>query len=187
MVPSSKMIGNEVIPRSKNDGRKWAIIEMSSTMTVPFDGHVEAWNVYSDKDTTVVMMIWRQDPLNDKKFTLIGQNFISLEAYKPNLVNVPDFNQINVKKGDVIGFWFPPHLDVGVKYDSCSDSKTKIYVLKVDTADQFIIGGTKEMSVTSYYRCRKYAIGALINPGKRNLKEKFKMGYLSLIWKNHVR
>ena len=162
----SKVIGNHAIPRGRRDSDKYATIELTEAMTVPMDGVIESWKVFSDKDTAIVMQVWRPDASKSNSFKLVGQNYVSLKANRANLIKVPLFEQINVKKGDMLGWWYPPGTTVGLQYDSCSDSVTKILQKRLDSGADLKIDESIDMSVTTWYRCRRYSVGAIVKPGK---------------------
>ena len=133
-------------------------------MQIPFDGRVDAWKVYSAKNTTMIMQIWRQDKKSDGTFTLIGQNNVQLKAGKMNVVAVPEFEKIAVSKGDFIG-WFYPATEVGARYTICSEKGVRIYQLYNRNGNTLLPKTELELKRLTHRPCRQYAIGAFINEG----------------------
>ena len=125
-----------------------------------------SWQVYSRANTDMLVQVWRRPDATEKnKFTLIGSHMIHLREHRVNTVTVPRFEQIEVQKDDLIG-WYYPDGAVGLEYDACASdySAYGYYQTEIDRIDKFYAG----MSMTSGNSgaCRMYSIAAVLAPGE---------------------
>ena len=103
--------GNPVQPRSSKDGTNEPgriYLQQNDALNVPKSGSIMAWKLYSNNDYVTTMMVLRPVSGQENKYTLIGENTISIKGKVTNIISISDFNRIKVQTGDVIGWYYLP-------------------------------------------------------------------------------
>ena len=76
-------------------------------MTLTTSGSIKAWKLYAETETSVAMAVMRPVEGSDTSFTLVGWNLVHTVPKRVTIVDVLDFERINVQAGDVIGWYYP--------------------------------------------------------------------------------
>ena len=103
--------GNPVQPRGSKDGVNevgYIYVTKNDALIVPKSGSIMAWKLYTDVDYRVTMMVLRPVTGQENKYTVVGENTISIKANVTNLIEIPEFARIIVKTGDVIAWFYLP-------------------------------------------------------------------------------
>ncbi|XP_061166015.1 uncharacterized protein LOC133174938 [Saccostrea echinata] len=114
----------ELRQRSRDGGADGgAYTAQNEAMRIHKDGRLVKWEFYSIYDGVLALQVWRKSKTVGKKisFELVGQNVIkSSKNHRIRRYVVPSAEQINVMKGDVVGFFLPKDLKGGITLDKCN-------------------------------------------------------------------
>nr|XP_034311325.1 uncharacterized protein LOC105334113 isoform X2 [Crassostrea gigas] len=114
----------ELRQRSRDGGTDGAAYTaVNEALRVHKGGRLVRWEFYSIYDGVLVLQVWRKSKRAGKKisFELVGQNVVkSSKNHRIRKFEVPREDQINVKVGDVIGFFLPKDIKGGITLDKCN-------------------------------------------------------------------
>ncbi|CAC5360614.1 unnamed protein product [Mytilus coruscus] len=109
----------ELRQRSLDGKAGMAYTADNDALKIQRSGKLVTWEFYSIYDGEVAFQVWRPTSKRDK-YELIGQNIIvSTGNHRSRSVDVPGDDQIDVKKGDMIGFFLPKENKGGITFDKC--------------------------------------------------------------------
>ena len=103
--------GNPVQPRGNKDGVNEAgyiYVTKNDALTVPKSGSIMVWKLYTDVDYQATMMVLRPVTGQENKYTVVGENTVSIKANVTNLIEIPEFARIIVQTGDIIAWYYLP-------------------------------------------------------------------------------
>ena len=113
------MGGNHAIPRSLKHGSGSIgeiYVERSMAMTIQRDGSIQAWKFYTDSEADINMMVLRPVAGSQTEYTIVGENFLRTPKVTTEILNVPEFDRIDVKTGDVVAWLYLPGSDPTIQY-----------------------------------------------------------------------
>ena len=143
-------------------------ILVTTKNTIPFDGKVDSWIIYASNPSLAVMQVWRRQADGSTKFSLVGNNYVRLQGGMVNIIKVPEFGKIKVKKGDFIGFYVPKSADITFDASCPAQDRGKVhYVFPKNGMKDMLKSGL--VAVGYAITCMSFSIGAVISPGESNL------------------
>jgi hypothetical protein len=103
------------------------------------------------------------------RYQLIGQNVVSnTENHRTRRIEVRPDDQINVKKGDMIGFYLPKGIKGGITFDKCVAQYTfgdfgnqKVIKDKVKTSAEWKIGDVYDIK-NDNIKCKIISLRAYV-------------------------
>ncbi|ESO84537.1 hypothetical protein LOTGIDRAFT_236211 [Lottia gigantea] len=122
------------------------------------DGEIIQWQFYSLSKGQIELMVWRQLS-SYRSMQLVGHNFALTETSRIQYLDIPPGERIQVKAGDLIGYWVQGGL--AIPSDRCNAG----YSIKLNgfyMPSQFVTGNT--YSFSSDYYCRTFSLRAVIGP-----------------------
>ena len=80
-------------------------------MTFTRSGSIRAWKLYSTAAADITMTVVRPVTGSLSKFTIVGENVLTLPAAKTDVHTILPFDRINVEAGDIIAWFYLPGSD----------------------------------------------------------------------------
>jgi len=171
-VDAVRYLGFSADWRENEDSVKRAIFIVDPTSRVPEDGHVVAWNVYTTRgrrSQKVHLQMWRPVRPADNRYQFVGETIVVAMWVGHNLFTLYPQDRIAVRRGDVIGIYFPKYNPVPWSAaPSCPPGAEHLYKynpygptsgISTPSAVQEI---TFERARTDWNPCRQYSLNATI-------------------------
>ena len=164
--PESRDFGHEAKLRAfpADDGASDMIIIPDPTQTSLSDGVIKGWQVFAkivSIQHEVYLQVWR--PLQDHEniYSLVGQTYYKPIELRFHEVVLSSDQQIRIRKGDVLGLYFPKYNPVAWSTVPCAYEMQRYrYIESPSTLDK---GMAKQFNAASdrWDACRQYSFKAV--------------------------
>ncbi|XP_071078434.1 uncharacterized protein [Haliotis cracherodii] len=121
VTPSNNV---DLIARPTDGDKYWSYIGDNDLMRINRDGEVVQWQFFSTRQGRALLQVWRpRSDTGSRKFEFIGHNLVESKVTgQVDTFDVPEYERVQVKKGDLIGIYYYDPLP-GIAFTECSASK----------------------------------------------------------------
>ncbi|XP_067668411.1 uncharacterized protein [Haliotis asinina] len=121
VTPSNNV---DLIARPTDGVKYYSYVGDNDLMRINRDGEVVQWKFFSTRQGRALLQVWRPRPdAGIRKFEFIGHNLVDSQVIgQVDTLDVPEYERIQVKKGDVIGIYYFDPLP-GMGFTECSSSQ----------------------------------------------------------------
>ncbi|XP_048242800.1 uncharacterized protein LOC124119955 [Haliotis rufescens] len=169
VTPSNNV---DLIARPTDGSKYWSYMGDNDLMRINRDGEVVQWQFFSTRQGRALLQVWRpRSDAGSRKFEFIGHNLVDSKVTgQVDTFDVPEYERIQVKKGDLIGIYYydPP---LGIAFTMCSASKhpeaSQISWIntKVENPSYFVSGEIYDQAVRKM--CFIMSFRAIVGPERK--------------------
>ena len=161
-------VGNEANWRELEDNVKRAILIVDPTQRVVEDGHVVAWDVYTSRgrrSQTVHLQMWRPVRPDHNRYQFVGETVTVALWIGHSRFTLYPRDRIPVRRGDVIGIYFPKYNPVPWSVAECSHGNEHLYKYNPygpTMARDSIADVVFDRAMTDWNPCRQYSVNVTV-------------------------
>jgi len=165
---SASYVGNEADWRENEDSVKRAIFIVDPTQRVTEHGHVVAWDVYTTRgrrSQIVHLQMWRPVRPDENRYQFVGETVTVALWIGHSRFTLYPRDRIRVRRGDVIGVYFPKYNPIPWSVAKCDRGNEHLYKYNpygpTMTRDS-VVDVVFEKAMTDWNPCRHYSVNATV-------------------------
>ncbi|XP_067669831.1 uncharacterized protein [Haliotis asinina] len=186
VTPSNNV---DLIARPTDGDIYWSYVGDNNLMRLDRDGEVVQWKFLSTRQGRALLQVWRpRSDVGSRKFEFIGHNLVDSQVTgQVDTLDVPEYERIQVKKGDVIGIYYFDPLP-GMGFTECSSSQhpeasqMSWINTKVENPSFFVSGKIYDQADRN--KCYIMSLKAMVGPARKY--QLYRTNWLPLISRGNV-
>ena len=165
LLSDSRNFGHEAKLRSHRDTLSNSIIIPDPTQMALNEGVIIGWQAFAkiiSIQHEVYLQVWRPNEKDIDEYTLVGQTFFHPEELRFQEVPLSKKEYIRIKKGDVLGLYFPKQHPIAWSSVPCAYEQQQYKLLQNPDGVELGKPQSFHMSLPGESACRHYSFTAIL-------------------------